>query len=140
MDEVPATCEELPLIGGSSLAQLLVCVAGELLCPLAVLSTPLTRSISCNNPPISTTRRTSVPVVEIIQGKATVAATSRQFELTPAEIDSWVEDGQRGMENALRAKRCAANTPSEPSKRADPQEPSRDHRRHSSYTSPSHQA
>ena len=29
---------------------------------------------------------------------------SRQFDLTPAEIESWVEDGKRGMENALRAK------------------------------------
>jgi len=33
-----------------------------------------------------------------------VAATNRQFGRTPAEIESWVEDGKRGMENALRAK------------------------------------
>jgi len=39
-----------------------------------------------------------------IQGKTTVAAASRQFDLAPAEIESWVEDGKRGMENALRAK------------------------------------
>ncbi|MEI2260021.1 hypothetical protein OHC51_03380 [Stenotrophomonas indicatrix] len=29
---------------------------------------------------------------------------SRQFDLTPAEIESWAENGKRGMENALRAK------------------------------------
>lgn len=52
-----------------------------------------------------TARRKSALVLEIIQGKATVAAASRQFDLTPAaEIESWVEDGKRGMENALRAK------------------------------------
>jgi len=32
-----------------------------------------------------------------------VAAASRQFDLTPAEIESWAEDGKRGMEAALRA-------------------------------------
>ncbi|WP_057655225.1 hypothetical protein, partial [Xanthomonas axonopodis] len=40
----------------------------------------------------------------IIQGKTTVAAASRQFDLPPAEIENWVEEGKRGMENALRAK------------------------------------
>jgi transposase-like protein len=69
-----------------------------------VLLTPLTRSISCNDPLISTARRKSALVLEIIQGKTTVAAASRQFDLTPAEMESWVEDGKRGMENALRAK------------------------------------
>ncbi len=39
-------------------------------------------------------RRKSALVLEIIQGKTTVAAASRQFDLTPAEIESWVEDGQ----------------------------------------------
>src|SRR5690606_18528270 len=51
-----------------------------------------------------TARRKSALVLEIIQGKTTVAAASRQVDLTPAEIDSWAEDGKRGMENALRAK------------------------------------
>ena len=49
-----------------------------------------------------TARRKSALVLEIIQGKTTVAAASRQFDLTPAEIESWIEDGKRGMENALR--------------------------------------
>ena len=51
-----------------------------------------------------TARRKSALVLEIIQGKASVAAASRQVDLTPAEIESWVEGGKRGMENALRAK------------------------------------
>lgn len=51
-----------------------------------------------------TARRKSALVLEIIQGKTTIAAASRQFDLTPVEIESWVEDGKRGMENALRAK------------------------------------
>src|SRR5690606_10441443 len=51
-----------------------------------------------------TARRKSALVLEIIQGKTTVAEASRQFDLTPSEIESWVEEGKRGMENALRAK------------------------------------
>ncbi|OBU56158.1 transposase [Stenotrophomonas maltophilia] len=51
-----------------------------------------------------TARRKSALVLEIVQGKTTVAVASRQFDLTPAEIESCVEDGKRGMENALRAK------------------------------------
>ena len=52
-----------------------------------------------------TARRKSALVLEIIQGKTTVAQASRQFDLTPSEIENWVEDGKRGMEKALRAKR-----------------------------------
>ena len=37
-------------------------------------------------------------------GQDDLAGASRQFDLTPSEIESWVEDGKRGMENALRAK------------------------------------
>ena len=42
-------------------------------------------------------------VIEIIQGKTTVAEASRLFYLTPSEIEDWVEDAKRGMENSLRA-------------------------------------
>ena len=51
-----------------------------------------------------TARRKSALVLEIIQCKTTVSEASRQFDLTPSEIESWVDDGKRGMENALRAK------------------------------------
>ena len=51
-----------------------------------------------------TARRKSALVLEIIQGKTTIAEASRQFDLTPSEIESWVEEGKRGMENALKAR------------------------------------
>ena len=50
-----------------------------------------------------TARRKAALVLEIIQGKTTVAEASRSFDLPPSEIEQWVEDGKRGMENALRA-------------------------------------
>ena len=49
-------------------------------------------------------KRKSVLVLEIIQGKTTVAEASRQFDLTPSELESWVNQATEGMENALRAK------------------------------------
>lgn len=42
-----------------------------------------------------TARRRSALVFEIIQFKAPVAAASRQSDLTPEEIASWVEYGRR---------------------------------------------
>jgi transposase-like protein len=41
-------------------------------------------------------------VIEIIQGKTTVAEASRSYDLSPSEIEGWVDDARRGMENALR--------------------------------------
>ena len=42
--------------------------------------------------------------MEIIQGKTTVAEGGRSFDITPSEIEAWVDDAKRGMENALRTK------------------------------------
>ena len=50
-----------------------------------------------------TAKRKTALVIEIIQGKTTVAEASRSFDLTPSEIESWIEDAKRGMENSLRA-------------------------------------
>ena len=50
-----------------------------------------------------TAKRKSALVLDSIQGKTTVSEASRSFDLTPSEVESWVEDGKRGMENALRA-------------------------------------
>jgi transposase-like protein len=50
-----------------------------------------------------TAKRKAALVVEIIQGKTTVAEASRAYDLSPSEIEGWVEDARRGMENALRA-------------------------------------
>ena len=49
-------------------------------------------------------KRKSALVLEIIQGKTTIAEASRQFDLTPSELESWVDQAKEGMENALRAK------------------------------------
>jgi transposase-like protein len=43
-------------------------------------------------------------VLDILQGKRAVAEVSRQYDLTPSEIEEWVEEARRGMENALRAR------------------------------------
>ncbi len=51
-----------------------------------------------------TAKRKAALVLDIIQGKTTVAEASRAFDLTPSEVEAWVEEGKRGMENALRAK------------------------------------
>ncbi|ROR21398.1 transposase [Comamonas sp. BIGb0124] len=51
-----------------------------------------------------TAKRKSALVMDIIQCKTTVAEASRAHDLTPSEIESWVDDAKRGMENALRAK------------------------------------
>jgi transposase-like protein len=51
-----------------------------------------------------TAKRKGALVTEIIQGKTSVAEASRAFDLPPSEIEEWVDEGRRGMENALRAK------------------------------------
>ena len=50
-----------------------------------------------------TAKRKSALVLEFIQGKTTVAEASRAYDLRPSEIETWDDDGKRGMENALRA-------------------------------------
>ena len=51
-----------------------------------------------------TAKRKADLVMDIIQGKASIAEASRSYDLPPSEIEEWVEEGKRGMENALRAK------------------------------------
>lgn len=48
-------------------------------------------------------KRWTALAIEIIQGKTTVAEASRSFDLSPSEIEGWIEDAKRGMENSLRA-------------------------------------
>nr|WP_321302963.1 DUF1153 domain-containing protein [Alcaligenes faecalis] len=50
-----------------------------------------------------TAKRKSALVLGIIQGRTTVSEASRQYDLSPSEIEQWVDDAKRGMENALRA-------------------------------------
>ena len=51
-----------------------------------------------------TAKRKSALVMEIIQGKTSISEASRAFDVSPAEIEEWVDEAKRGMENALRAK------------------------------------
>jgi len=51
-----------------------------------------------------TARRKSALVMEIIQGTTTLAEASRQYDLKPSEIEQWIDDAKRGMENALKAR------------------------------------
>ena len=59
-----------------------------------------------------TARRKSALVLEIIQGRTTVAAASRQFDLPPSQIEGWVEDSKRGMETPCGPSRrtCVSST------------------------------
>jgi transposase-like protein len=49
-----------------------------------------------------TAKRKTALVIEIIQGKTTVAEASRSFDLSPSEIEGWIEDAKRGTENSRR--------------------------------------
>ena len=51
-----------------------------------------------------TARRRSALVLEILQGKTTIAEASRQFDLTPSELEDWIAKAKASMENALKAK------------------------------------
>ena len=51
-----------------------------------------------------TAKRKTALVLEIIQGKMTVAEASRAFDVPPSEIEAWVDEGKKGMENAPRTK------------------------------------
>ena len=51
-----------------------------------------------------TAKRKAQLVLDILQGRTTVAEASRAYDLPPSDIEEWVEDGRKGMENALRAK------------------------------------
>ncbi len=51
-----------------------------------------------------TAKRKTALVLDIIQGKTTVSEASRAFDLNPSEVEQWVDEGKRGMENALRSK------------------------------------
>ena len=51
-----------------------------------------------------TAKRKSALVLDIFKGKTTVSEASRTYDLSPSEIEGWIEEATGGMENALRAK------------------------------------
>jgi len=50
-----------------------------------------------------TAKRKATLVLEIFKGKTTVSEASRKYDLTPSEIESWIDEASSGMENALRS-------------------------------------
>lgn len=55
-----------------------------------------------------TAKRKSALVIEIIQGKTTVAEASRTYDLAPSEVEGWVDDAKKGMDCAGDRGRSAA--------------------------------
>jgi len=51
-----------------------------------------------------TAKRKAALVLDLIKGTTTVAQAARTYDLTPAEIEEWLEEGLRGMENNLRSR------------------------------------
>jgi len=51
-----------------------------------------------------TAKRKTQVVLDILKGKTTVAEIARQHDLTPSEIERWVDEGISGMENNFRAR------------------------------------
>ncbi|MCA9233773.1 MAG: transposase, partial [Planctomycetales bacterium] len=49
-----------------------------------------------------TAKRKTQVVLDILKGKTTVAEVSRQHDLTPGEVERWVDEGVSGMENNFR--------------------------------------
>ncbi len=49
-------------------------------------------------------KRKAVVVMDIFKGKTTVAEVARQHDLTVSEVEGWVEEAQRNMENGFRAR------------------------------------
>ena len=52
-----------------------------------------------------TAKRKAALVTEILQGKTSVSEASRAHDLPPSEIEEWVDEGKKGLENALRARK-----------------------------------
>lgn len=51
-----------------------------------------------------TSKRKSNLVLEIMKGQVTLSEASRAHDIPISEIESWIEEAKRGIENALRAK------------------------------------
>ncbi len=51
-----------------------------------------------------TAKRKTQLVLETLKGKTTVAEAARRYDLKPSELQYWVDEGIRGMENCLRVR------------------------------------
>ncbi|MBY5985171.1 DUF1153 domain-containing protein [Halomonas sp. DP5Y7-2] len=51
-----------------------------------------------------TAKRKASVVMDIFKSKTTAAEVARQYDLTVSEIEGWVDEAQRSMENGFRAR------------------------------------
>ena len=51
-----------------------------------------------------TVKRKSAVVIDIFKGKTTPVEVARQHDLTVAEVERWVEEAERSMENGFRTR------------------------------------
>ena len=51
-----------------------------------------------------TGKRKAALLMEIWKGKITMAEACRQHDLTPSQVEEWMNDGKRALENGLKAK------------------------------------
>ncbi|MDT7520770.1 DUF1153 domain-containing protein [Rhodoferax sp. TBRC 17660] len=51
-----------------------------------------------------TAKRKTALVLGLVQGKATISEATPAYDLNPSEVEQWVDEDKRGMENALRSK------------------------------------
>lgn len=49
-------------------------------------------------------KRKAAVVMDIFKGKATVAEVAREHDLTVSDVEGWMEEAQRNMENGFRAR------------------------------------
>ncbi|MEM9313440.1 MAG: transposase [Pseudomonadota bacterium] len=50
-----------------------------------------------------TAKRKAELIRRIYKGQTTVSDAAREYDLTPSEIEGWIQDAEQGMENALKA-------------------------------------
>ena len=50
-----------------------------------------------------TAKRKAELIKQIYRGQTTVPEAAREYDLTQAEIEGWMNDAEAGMENALKA-------------------------------------
>ena len=51
-----------------------------------------------------TSKLKSSLVIQTLKGKTSISEALRQYGFTPSEFKRWVDDVEKGMENALRSK------------------------------------
>ena len=51
-----------------------------------------------------TAKRKAAVVMDIFKGKTTAAEAARQYDLTVSEVEGWIDDAQRCMENGFMAR------------------------------------